>query len=99
MIPLSEGSSPVKSCGLKSACGREHGLSLCGLLPERTQQRAIAIAGVNRHLDRKTDAQGMIGRRRLVENDLHRQALHDLDPIPGGILWWQQGECSAGACA
>jgi len=28
----------------------------------------------------------------LVENNLHRDALHHLDVISGGIFWWQDAE-------
>ena len=35
----------------------------------------------------------------LVEHDLDRDALHNLDPVAGGVFRWQEGEGRAGADA
>ena len=63
----------------------------------RRQHGAAAVMGVHRRGDGQADAQRMLGQLRRIQRDLHRQALHDLDPVARGILRRQQRERRAGA--
>src|SRR5271167_1251381 len=65
-------------------------------LQGRSQQRAIGIADVDRDLDREPDAQRLVRRWRLIEYDLDRHALDDLNPVASRVLRWEQGEGGAG---
>jgi hypothetical protein len=49
------------------------------------------VAGVDLDADAEAGAERQSGRY-LVDRDLDGQALHDLDPIAGGILRRQDGE-------
>ncbi len=51
--------------------------------------------GPDRRHHRHAGAEQYVGR--LVEHDLHRHALHDLDEIAGGVLRRQQAEGGAAA--
>src|SRR6202166_4778484 len=56
-------------------------------------QRA-SMAGVDRDLDAHAGAQRKAVPN-LTEGKPHRDALHHLDPVAGGILRWQQREYRA----
>src|SRR5690606_9546391 len=55
------------------------------------------LADVDFHVHGQPDAQGVLGELLRIQGDAHRHALHDLDPVTGGVLRGQQGERAAGA--
>ena len=61
------------------------------------QAHAVALMRVDLHLHRQADLQRMLGELMRIERDAHRNALHDLDPVAGGVLRRQQRERGAGA--
>src|SRR5271157_4381156 len=55
---------------------------------------AVSLMAANAHLRGEPDPQRIA--RGLIENDLHRYALHDLGEIPGGVVG--RDERVGGAC-
>src|ERR1700678_2004019 len=67
-----------------------------GLSSPALQSREVGYAwdrlGVDGRLDRHAGAQ-QAGEARVVQNDLHRDALNDLVEVAGRVVRRQQGEC------
>src|SRR5262249_4352273 len=59
--------------------------------------RSVRGAGVDRCRHRQPHLQRAFGEFGSVELDAHRHALHHLDPVAGGVLRRDRGECRAGA--
>ena len=60
-------------------------------------RRRRRLIDPNRRHDRHAEGQEPIDLGGLVEDDLHRHALHHLDVVAGGVLRRQQAEAGAGA--
>src|SRR5437870_458776 len=74
-MEVTASSSPVIGAGM---AGADPGLDMAGCL--------LAAGDVDRGLHGKAHAQGVARQLLRVEVDAHGQALHDLDPIAGGVL-------------
>ena len=61
----------------------------------RDAGRQCLAAGVDGRLDRHAGAQQPASARAVVEHDLHRDALHDLGEVAGGVVGRQQRELEA----
>ena len=48
--------------------------------------RAAALGDIHCDVKGCTDSQWMVCRRRPVQFDLHRDSLHDFNPVAGGVL-------------
>src|SRR6185295_19586060 len=57
---------------------------------------AMRLLRVDRRTDRHAGTQLVLGILTRLEHDLHGHALHDLDVVARGVLWWKEAELGAG---
>ena len=64
--------------------------------PPRLQRRAAAIVDIDADMEGGAERQRVRPVEALHQGNPHRDALHDLDPVAGRILWRQKGEDRSG---
>ena len=63
----------------------------------RRHERTRGVVQIHAHRGRESDAQRMRLELLRIEQNAHRHALHDLDPVAGGVLRRQQRKGAAAA--